>query len=262
MRRILDSIPWIRPRRALLQSIDFQRLTLCADAAAEGTAFAPPAGPRAPMKRIFLKNAVVVSVALVLASLGIYNIVLKATWTIMDDGVFWKDEAQGVVAARVAAGVPGALAGIHEGDVLLALGGEEVVNAVQVEAHLHASHQGPLTYSLLRADDAAVARGARAAALPGAGQPVLLPVPRRLLQPAGRHHRDAAPAARPRRAALLRHLPAVLPDVLAVVHRQAEPRRLDALLGATTWRSCCCRSSSCTSACRSPSAACPPRAAG
>jgi hypothetical protein len=26
------------------------------------------------------------------------------------------------------------------------------VNAVQVEAHLHASHQGPLTYNLLRAD--------------------------------------------------------------------------------------------------------------
>ena len=104
------------------------------------------------MKRIFLKNAVVVFVALVLASLGIYNIVLKATWTIMDDGVFWKDATQGVVAARVAAGAPGALAGIQEGDVLLALGGEEVVNAVQVEAHLHASHQGPLTYSLLRAD--------------------------------------------------------------------------------------------------------------
>jgi hypothetical protein len=58
------------------------------------------------MKRIFLKNAVVVFVALVLASLGIYNIVLKATWTIMDDGVFWKDATQGVVAARVAAGAP------------------------------------------------------------------------------------------------------------------------------------------------------------
>src|SRR5688572_28588329 len=104
------------------------------------------------MKRIFLKNALVVFVALVLASLGIYNIVLKATWTIMDDGVFWKDATQGVVAARVAAGAPGARAGIQEGDVLLALGGEEVVNAEQVEAHLHASHKGPLTYSLLRAD--------------------------------------------------------------------------------------------------------------
>jgi PAS domain S-box-containing protein len=104
------------------------------------------------MKRIFLKNAVVLFVALVLASLGIYNIVLKATWTIMDDGVFWKDATQGVVAARVAAGAPGALAGIQEGDILLALGGEEVVSAKQVEALVHASHQGPLSYSLLRAD--------------------------------------------------------------------------------------------------------------
>ena len=104
------------------------------------------------MKRIFLKNAVVVFVALVLASLGIYNIVLKATWTMMDDGVFWEDAAEGVVAAHVAAGQPGAIAGIRAGDVLLALGGDEVLNAVQVDARIRASHRGRLTYSLLRAE--------------------------------------------------------------------------------------------------------------
>src|SRR5687767_11724917 len=112
-----------------------------------GTAFAPLAGLRTLMKRIFLKNAVVVFVALVLASLGIYNIVLKATWTMMDDGVLWKDAAQGVVAERVAARHPGAFAGIREGDVLLALGGEEVLDAAQVDARIRAAHQGSLTYS-------------------------------------------------------------------------------------------------------------------
>jgi hypothetical protein len=108
------------------------------------------------MKRIFLKNAAVLLVALILASLGIYNIVLKATWTIMDDGVFWKDTAAGVVAHRVAAGGPGALAGIHMGDVLLALGGQEVLHGEEVEAYLRAqtrTRSAPLTYSLLRADE-------------------------------------------------------------------------------------------------------------
>ena len=35
-----------------------------------------------------LKNTLVVLVGLALAALGVYNLVLKATWTLMDDGVF------------------------------------------------------------------------------------------------------------------------------------------------------------------------------
>jgi len=35
------------------------------------------------------KNALVVLAGLALASLGIYNIVLKATFAPIDDGVFW-----------------------------------------------------------------------------------------------------------------------------------------------------------------------------
>ena len=59
-----------------------------------------------------------------------------------------------MVAARVAAGGPGALAGIRTGDVLLALGGEEVLDARRgrgVPALRPPS--GALTYSLLRADE-------------------------------------------------------------------------------------------------------------
>ena len=39
------------------------------------------------MNRPPLKNVAVLAVALVLSALGTYNIFLKATWTLMDDGV-------------------------------------------------------------------------------------------------------------------------------------------------------------------------------
>ena len=66
------------------------------------------------MKRPPLKNAAVLAVALVLSALGTYNIFLKATWTLMDDGVLWVHGPQGVYAARVARGGPASQAGIHD----------------------------------------------------------------------------------------------------------------------------------------------------
>jgi hypothetical protein len=42
------------------------------------------------MTRRYAKNTLVVLAGLALAALGVYNIVLKATWTLMDDGVFWR----------------------------------------------------------------------------------------------------------------------------------------------------------------------------
>ena len=48
------------------------------------------------------KNALVVLIGLALAALGVYNIVLKATWIEMDDGVLWRSTPQGLVAARIA----------------------------------------------------------------------------------------------------------------------------------------------------------------
>jgi PAS domain S-box-containing protein len=108
----------------------------------------------AVMRRSGLKNLAVVVVTCLLAALGIYNIVLKATWTLMEDGVFWRDEPVGVVAGRVAAGGPGDLAGIHVGDVLLGLDGDEVARAEEIEARLAKRHAGDrVTYSLLRADE-------------------------------------------------------------------------------------------------------------
>jgi PAS domain S-box-containing protein len=106
------------------------------------------------MRHATFKNVGVVLVALLLASLGIYNIVLKATWTLLDDGVFWKDVPHGVVAARVAAGGPGAVEGLRAGDLLIALDGEEVFTADQVRQRLGSRHsEGRVRYSLLRADE-------------------------------------------------------------------------------------------------------------
>src|SRR5262245_59151810 len=91
---------------------------------------------RSPLTRSRFKNAAVLAVAIALASLGVYNIVLKATWTLMDDGVLWKDLPEGVVATRVQPGGPAALAEIHEGDILLEMDGQQVLTAQQAQAHL------------------------------------------------------------------------------------------------------------------------------
>jgi len=101
-----------------------------------------------------LKNALVVVFGLALASLGVYNIVLKATWSLMDDGVFWKTAPQGLVATRVAPGGPGSRGGVWVGDILLAVDGEETLSRSALEATLGSRRTGDrVTYSLLRADE-------------------------------------------------------------------------------------------------------------
>jgi PAS domain S-box-containing protein len=101
-----------------------------------------------------LKNVVVLGIALMLAALGIYNIFLKATWTLMDDGVFWQQGPQGLYAARVAAGGPGDKAGVRIGDTVLAVDGEEALSPADLQARLAGKAPGAqLTYSLLRADE-------------------------------------------------------------------------------------------------------------
>src|SRR5216684_788395 len=106
------------------------------------------------MKASRLKNVAVVVFGLALAGLGVYNIVIKATWSLMDDGVFWRQGPQGVVAGRVAAGGPAARAGVQVGDVLLAVDVEEILSPGQVEAILARRQPGDaIAYSLLRAEE-------------------------------------------------------------------------------------------------------------
>ena len=114
-----------------------------------------PAGHQGkPMRRAGVRNAVFVAVALVLGSLGLYNIFLKATWRLMDDGVFWKVAPYGLVAGRIAPDGPAALAGVRVGDVLLALDGEEGPGPQEVQQRLSRTEPGiRLTYTLLRANE-------------------------------------------------------------------------------------------------------------
>jgi PAS domain S-box-containing protein len=106
------------------------------------------------MKRIPAKNAAVLAIALLLAALGVYNIVLKATWTLLDDGVFWRDAPEGVVAGRLAANGPAARSGVALGDVLLAVDGEEVLSAPDVQKALDRRQPGSqVTYTVLRGSE-------------------------------------------------------------------------------------------------------------
>jgi two-component system NtrC family sensor kinase len=106
------------------------------------------------MTRRHAKNTLVVLAGLALAALGVYNIVLKATWTLMDDGVFWRQAPQGLVASRLAPGGPGERAGVRAGDVLLAVDGEEVMRPTRLESVLAGRRPGSrLTYKLLREEE-------------------------------------------------------------------------------------------------------------
>ena len=83
--------------------------------------------------------------------LALANVVRRATWNEVADGVLWLDRADMITAAEVGLGEAGDLAGIEVGDVLLRIDGVPVDTAEDVVAVLHAGRSGAeLTYSLLR----------------------------------------------------------------------------------------------------------------
>ena len=98
-----------------------------------------------------LKNVLVIGAGLALAAVGVSNLVLKASFTLMDDGAFWRQTAQGLVAARIAPGCPAARAGVREGDVLVAVDAEEALSPGRLESLLATRRSGErATYTLLR----------------------------------------------------------------------------------------------------------------
>jgi PAS domain S-box-containing protein len=104
-----------------------------------------------PIWRAWARPILVLTIVGVLVMLGIANIVMRASWHDVEDGVLWGARSQGVTAIEVAADSPAAGAGILPGDVLLAINGAPVDTPADVIEHQHQSVAGTrLSYSLVR----------------------------------------------------------------------------------------------------------------
>ena len=92
-----------------------------------------------------------VGVVAALLCLAAANVVVRANWNEVDDGVLWIEQSQGLVAEAVAPETAAAVAGLLRGDVLLAIDGEAVETREDVLDRLHASEEGTqLSYTVLR----------------------------------------------------------------------------------------------------------------
>jgi len=97
------------------------------------------------------RTAFAAAVVFVLIALGIANVAMYSRWHEVEDGVFWDQRAEGVSAVEVLPGSAAEAAGIHRGDVLLAVNGSPIESPADVVEHQHQSHEGTrLTYTLLR----------------------------------------------------------------------------------------------------------------
>jgi PAS domain S-box-containing protein len=83
-------------------------------------------------------NAVTLAVAVALLALAGANLVMRAGWNPVEDGVLWTSRPEGVVAAEVLPGTPAARAGVRAGDLLLAIDGTPVDRPADVDA----AHEG------------------------------------------------------------------------------------------------------------------------
>ena len=87
----------------------------------------------------------------VLLCLGVANIVARASFNEVEDGVLWVLRPEGVVAADVAADTPAARVGVERGDVLLAIDDRPVETVADVVEALHAASSGAsVRYTVLR----------------------------------------------------------------------------------------------------------------
>jgi S1-C subfamily serine protease len=87
-------------------------------------------------------TSLIVAFLLFLAGL---NIAQRWSWRELEDGVLWKNAGGDIVAAEIASGTAAERAGLHRGDVLLAIDGRPVDRVEDVVATLHdARHGQPL----------------------------------------------------------------------------------------------------------------------
>ncbi len=107
----------------------------------------------------------------VLLSLGVANIVARATFDEVEDGVLWTLGPDGVAAAEIAEGSPAARVGLRRGDVLLAIDDRPVQDVDDVLVALHGSQSGTTArYTVLRLGAREVV-DLRIAAIPNGARP-------------------------------------------------------------------------------------------
>ena len=92
-----------------------------------------------------------VGVVSVLLCLAAANVLVRANWTEVEDGVLWSTQSHGLVAVAVDPRAAGAAAGVQQGDVLLSVDGRPVETSNEILEILHESRAGSqLTYTVLR----------------------------------------------------------------------------------------------------------------
>ncbi len=79
-------------------------------------------------------NAITILVAAALLALATANLVSRAGWNPVEDGVLWESRPEGVVASEVLPGTPAARAGVRPGDLLIAIDGAPIDRPADVEA--------------------------------------------------------------------------------------------------------------------------------
>ena len=101
----------------------------------------------APWLRLAAETALV----LALLCLAIANIVARATWSEVGDGILWRAADNAVVAQVVTPDSPGARAGLQPGDVLLGINLRPVQSVDDLVRIFHAADQGTgVTYQIFR----------------------------------------------------------------------------------------------------------------
>lgn len=107
--------------------------------------------PPDPLWRMWARQVMVVTIVAVLTGLGLANVVMRARWHGVEDGVLWGARSQGVTAIDVSVESPATSAGIRPGDVLLAVNGVPIESPADVVEYQHRGTVGTrLSYTLLR----------------------------------------------------------------------------------------------------------------
>jgi two-component system, NtrC family, sensor kinase len=97
------------------------------------------------------RSAFALVVLILLAGLGVANIVTHAHRHEVEDGVFWGTSTEGITAVEVAADSTGERAGIKRGDLLIAINGAPIRTQADVAQHQESAAPGThLTYTLAR----------------------------------------------------------------------------------------------------------------